>query len=112
LGLYLTVHFTDHIIKEIDGALEKVIYLIKGGSELFKLFWRAAPYLPPIEDTGDNKVTREPNLSNILNGGVEVFGGAIDIDIGEKVRWLDGVVSGTRYSEVVCGGYWGGHSMR
>jgi len=65
-----------------------------------------------ISGTGDNKVTKEPNLSDILNGGVEDFEGAIRIDVSEEARWLDGVVSGTRYSEVVCGGDWGDHSMR
>jgi len=57
-------------------------------------------------DAGDSKVTRELNLSNILDSGVEVLGGAINIDVGEEVRWLDGVVSSTRLSEVIRGGDW------
>jgi len=40
-------------------------------------------------DAGDSEVAREPNLSGIFNSGEEVLGGAIRIDIGEEVRWLD-----------------------
>jgi hypothetical protein len=55
---------------------------------------------------GVNEVAREFNHSNFLNGGVQVFGGAVDVDIGEEVRRLDGVVSSARSSEVVCSGDW------
>ena len=37
---------------------------------------------------------------------MEVFGSAIGIDVGEKVRGFYGVVSSTRLSEVVCGEDW------
>jgi len=53
---------------------------------------------------GDGEVTRELDLSNILNSCVEVLGGATSIDVGEEVRRLDGVVSSTRPGEVVWGG--------
>jgi len=59
---------------------------------------------PLVEDTGDSKATREPNLSNIHNSGVKVFEDAMNIDVGEEIRWLYGVVSGARSSEVECGG--------
>ena len=69
--------------------------------------------IPLIEDTRGSKVTREPDLSNILNSGVDVFGGAIKIiDVVEERRRLDGVDSGTRSNEIVCGGDWDDHSMR
>ena len=53
---------------------------------------------------GDSEVTGELDLCNILNSGVEVLGGATGVDVGEEVRWLDGVVSSTRPGEVVRGG--------
>ena len=61
---------------------------------------------PPFVGTGDSKVAREVHLSNILNCGVEVVGGAISIDVGEEVGWLDEVVSSAGLSEVVRGRDW------
>jgi len=58
-------------------------------------------------DAGDIEVTREFDLNNVLNSGIEVLGGATSIDVGEEIRWLDGVVSSTRPGEVVRGGDWG-----
>jgi hypothetical protein len=52
----------------------------------------------------DSEVTRELDLSNILNSGVEDHGGPISTDVGKVVRWLDGVVSSAGSSEVVCSG--------
>ena len=45
-------------------------------------------------DTGDGEVTSELDLGNVPNSGVEVLGGAIVVDVGEEVRWLDGVLPG------------------
>jgi len=45
-------------------------------------------------------------LRKTLNSSVEVIGGAIGIDVGEQVRWYDGVFSGTGSSEAVRGRYW------
>jgi len=36
----------------------------------------------------------------------KVLGNAISVDIGEEDRWLDGVASSTRSSEVVRNGDW------
>ena len=78
-----------------------------GGADLRLLVRRAVVIGSPLAaETRDGKGTREPNLSNILNGGIEVLEGAISIDIGEQVRWLDGVTSRTRQSEVVRSGDW------
>ena len=55
-------------------------------------------------NAGDGEVTGELDLSNILNSGIEVLGGATSIDVGEEVRWLDGIVSSARSGEVVRGG--------
>ena len=64
--------------------------------------WRTTNECGPLDvDAGDSEVSREPNLSGIFNSGEEVLGGAIRIDIGEEVRWLDGVVSSPSSSEVV-----------
>jgi len=87
----------------IDSREENLFHLVK------RALLHATSF---IEDTGDNKVTGESNLGNIPNSGIEVFGGAINTDVGEEVCWLDGVVSGTRSSEVVCGGDWDDHSVR
>lgn len=54
---------------------------------------------------GDRELSRELNAGSILDIGQEVIGGAIAVDIGEEVRWFDGVVPGTALSEVVRSGY-------
>ena len=36
-------------------------------------------------DAGDSEVTRELDLSNILNSSVEILGGATGIDVSEEV---------------------------
>jgi hypothetical protein len=59
---------------------------------------------PLAIDTGDGEVTGELDHSNILNGGIQVLGGAVNIDVGEEARWHDGVVSSARSSEVVRSG--------
>jgi hypothetical protein len=61
---------------------------------------------PFAVDAGDSEVTREVDLSSILNSGVQVLRGPISIDVSEEVRWLDGVVSSARPSEVVRSGDW------
>ena len=61
---------------------------------------------PLAVDASDSKVARQPNASRILDFGEEVLGGAIGIDIGEEVRWFDGVIPGTSSSKVVRSGYW------
>jgi len=100
-------------IKVSVGVTDKDLGFHSGDKDI-KLLSRRAVFggSPLVVDAGDSKVTREGNLSNTLNSGVEVFGGAINIDVGEEARWLDGVVSGTRSSEVVRGGDWDDHSMR
>ena len=40
---------------------------------------------PLVVGAGDCEIARELNLSNILNCGVEVLGGAIRIDVDEQV---------------------------
>ena len=55
-------------------------------------------------DPGDGEVTREFDLGNILNDGVEAFWGPITIDIDEKVGRFDGIIPGTRPCEILCGG--------
>jgi len=83
--------FFVHGSKESNGFLENPTCLFKGPVEHLKLKLLAVqdPEIPPIKGTGDNKITRERNLSSILNGGVEVFEGAINIDVSEEARWLD-----------------------
>ena len=56
---------------------------------------------PFIVDAGYGEVTRELDLGEILNSGIQVLGGAIGVYVGEQVRRLDGVVSSARLSEVV-----------
>ena len=63
---------------------------------------RAADVASPfVVDAGDSEGTGEVDPSNVLNGGVQVFGRAICIDVGEQIRRLDGIVSGPTFSEVV-----------
>ena len=52
----------------------------------------------------DGEVARELDLGSILDGRVQVLGGAIGVDVGEQVRRLDGVIPGTGFGEVVGGG--------
>ena len=55
-------------------------------------------------DAGDSEATKEFNLNDILDNRIKGLGDAVRIDIGEEIRWLDGVVSSTRSGEVVRGG--------
>ena len=57
--------------------------------------------------TGDREITREPDICDTLNSGVEVLGGAISINVGEETRWLDGVVPWTRLGKVIRCRDWG-----
>ena len=81
-----------------------------GHSENLCLVRRAAyerGHIPPVVDLpGDGEVARELNLSDIINGRVEVLEGAISIDVREKIRRLDGVASSARSSETVRSRYW------
>lgn len=56
-------------------------------------------------NTGNGEVSREVNIGGILDGGEEVLGSAVSIDIGKEVRWLDRVIASASSSEVVGGGY-------
>jgi len=53
---------------------------------------------------GDGEGTRELDLNDILNFGIEVLGGPVTTDVGEQVRRFDGVVSRSGIGEVVSGG--------
>ena len=67
---------------------------------------------PLVVDTGDGQFTREIDLCNIPNSGIDVLGGTVSIDVGEEVQWLNGVVSSARSSEVVAVETIGDYSMR
>lgn len=54
----------------------------------------------------DSKISKELDLGNAHNGGIQVLGCAISIDVSEEVPWFDGVVSGAGSSEVVCSRNW------
>ena len=54
--------------------------------------------------TGDSEVAGELDLGSIPNGSVQVLGGAIGVDVGEQVRWLDDVITSARFREVVGSG--------
>ena len=66
--------------------------------------WPASSWWRSALDAGDSEATEEFNLSNILDNRIEGLGDAVRIDVGEEIRWLDGVVSNTRSGEVVRGG--------
>ena len=61
---------------------------------------------PLVVDVGDGKVAREVDLGSIFNRGIHVLEGPIDIDVGEQVRWLDGVLSRARQCKVVRSRNW------
>ena len=82
-----------------------------GGSGANKrlLVRRAASKLgiPLVVGTpGDSKNIGKLDLSDILNGRVDIIEGTIGIDVGEEVRRFDGVVSSTRPSEIVRSRHW------
>jgi len=87
-----------HTLNETDGVVDIDFCYRNGAIEHRFLDIRAilAGAIPLIEDMGDSKVTGESNLGNLLNSGVDVFGGATNTDVSEEVRWLYGVVSDTR----------------
>ena len=59
-----------------------------------------------VDMPGDCENPGELDLSDILNNRVEVLEAAISIDVGEQIRWFDGVVSSTRSSEIVRSRHW------
>ena len=78
-----------------------------GVYELLLLGRRAAAEADSLlVNAGDGKGTSEVNLGSILTDGIDVLEGPISIDVGEQVRWLDGVLSRTRQSEIVRSGNW------
>ena len=87
------------------GAGGVCLGISSGGDELCLLAGRTAVVGSPlVVDTGDSEGTKQLDLNNILNGGVEAPWGTISTDVGEDVRRLDGVVSSARSGEVVCSG--------
>ena len=61
---------------------------------------------PFVVGAGDGKVTRKLDLNDSLNSGEEVIEGAVNIDVGEQVRRLDGVPSRSGLGEVISSGDW------
>ena len=60
---------------------------VRSGSVKYRLPVRRATDEtdPLVVDAGDSKGTREVNLSDILNGGIDDLEGAVGIDVGEQV---------------------------
>ena len=93
---------SDHM-REGIGSI--VLSICGGGVELRLLSRRAIGKEGSlVVDTGDGEVTRDVNLDSIPNGGEQVLRGAIGIDVGEEVRWLDGIASGASLGEAVRAG--------
>ena len=94
---------SDHV-REGVGSI--VLSVGGGGVELRLLSCRAVGKEGPlvVDTGGDSEVTRDVNLGSIPDGGEEVLGGAIGIDVGEEVRWLDGIASGASFGEAVRAG--------
>ena len=96
------------------GVAGIVLGVTNSGIDPRHLIARAAPEASPFAGDGaenrcvtrDSCVTGELGLGNITNSGVEVLGGAIVIDVGEEVRWLDGELSIARSSEVIRSIHW------
>jgi len=61
---------------------------------------------PLVVDAGNGEATGELDLGDILNCGEEVLGCAININVSGQVRWLNGVGSSPRPSEVVRSRDW------
>jgi len=45
-----------------------------------------------VVDAGDSEFTRKLNLGYIPNSGVEVLWGTISVNVGEEVRWFNGII--------------------
>lgn len=74
-----------------------------GSVDLRLLGLRAAGEGNPLfVNAGYSKIAGELQLGNILNSRVEI---PIGIDVGEEVRWFNGIASSARSSEVVHRGY-------
>ena len=90
---------------QVGVGIGSIVLGVGGGGVELRLPGRRATNEggPLFVGTGDGEATREFNLG-VPNFGEQVLGGAIGIDVGEEVRWLDGVVSSASSSEVVCAG--------
>ena len=85
---------TLNVTEGVDGGC---LGVSSGGVELRLAGRRAADERSPfVVDVGDIKITRELDRSNILNCGIKVLGGTVNIEVGEQIRWLNGIVSSTR----------------
>ena len=83
--------------KVIVGVFGESLGSRSGNAELQLPGRRAAHEPNPLlVDAGDPKGTREVNLSRILNGGIDILEGTINIDVGEQARWLNRILSGAR----------------
>ena len=87
-------------------GISSIVLGVGGGGVELRLHGRRATDEggPLFVGTGDGEATREFNLGSVPNVGEQILGGAIGIDVGEEVRWLDGVVSSASSSEAVCAG--------
>ena len=90
------------VLECIDGIF---LGVISGDVKLRLVGLRAAGKGSPlIVDAGDGEVARQLDLSHILDSRIEILESAISTYVGEGVRWLDGVGSSARLSEIVRSG--------
>ena len=87
-------------------GIGRIVLGVGGGGVELRLHGRRTTVEggPLFVGAGDDEATREFNLGSVPNGSEQVLGGAVGIDVGEEVRWPDGVVSSASSSEVVRAG--------
>ena len=100
----LVLSLSGFVVKVVEGPVDKI-----GGRDscfmdflLFRLRATVGEDSLVVDVSGGGEITRELDLGNALNSGVQVFGGPIGVDVGEQVRWVDRVVSGASSREIIC----------
>lgn len=97
----------------IVGRIDDILGCISGSKNIIPLARIAECECSPLvmDMPGDGELTKELDLSDTVDSGIQVLEGAISIDVSEEIRRCDGVVSGAGLSEVVCDGDWD-HPLR
>lgn len=60
-----------------------------------------SPLVVDVLGDSDSEITRELDLGNTFNSGVQVLGCAMSVDVNKVVRWFNGVLSGAGLDEVI-----------
>ena len=92
------------VIGAPNGHFDNLLLVVPADHVQFRSLFRSYPFV--VDAPGDSRVTRELDIGNPVNSGMQVLWDAISVDVGKQVRRFDRVVSRAGLSETVRGGDW------